>query len=377
MSSGIMQRWVLTRSSGGRHDLVSQHVPVPEPGPGQVRMRVHAAALDRRDLLVRDGRADVRAASGLVPLGQGAGVVDAVGHGVDRWAPGDRVVSVFLGDWPDGAPGPHAGHGLGSGGEDGLLAEYVVLPADRVTGAPAGVSLAEAATLPTAGLTAWTALRGNRPYARAVLAPGDTVLVVGDSGVALYAAQLAAAWGATVWAVARGPASTELWDAVGVVGSIDCAAVPHWGRRVHDRTGGAQVVVDCSGGASLSECLAAVARGGEVACTGPGSPGVFDAVPNLRTLLDRGASLRGADVGSRAALDDLVLAVDELGLEPMLGRVVDFADAPAAYDHLDGHEASGHVVVEVVAATECEPVGRRAPTSMTVDSGPSRTRGEE
>jgi NADPH:quinone reductase-like Zn-dependent oxidoreductase len=125
MSAKTMRRWVLAKNDAGQHHLAPVEVSIPEPGPGQVRVRVHAAALSYRDLLVRDGQYGVPAAPNLVPLSDGAGVIDSIGADVTAWRIGDRVVSLYLDRWPDGPPGPQMGRGLGSGGENGMLAEYV------------------------------------------------------------------------------------------------------------------------------------------------------------------------------------------------------------------------------------------------------------
>jgi NADPH:quinone reductase-like Zn-dependent oxidoreductase len=149
-----MTRWTLTGAPASGIDSLTRDIaPVPEPGPGEVRIRVHAASLNFRDVLVCNGMYPVPTAPGLVPLSDGAGVVDAVGPGVGSWSVGDRVVSVYFKGWADGAPGPAVGLGLGSGAEHGMLAEYVVQRADRIVAAPSGLSLTEAATLPCAALT--------------------------------------------------------------------------------------------------------------------------------------------------------------------------------------------------------------------------------
>jgi NADPH:quinone reductase-like Zn-dependent oxidoreductase len=97
---------------------------------------------------VRSGQYGIPAAPQLIPLSDGAGVVDDVGPDVDMWQPGDRVMSVYFDRSPDGTPGPDRGLGLGSGSESGMLVEYAILPAGRITAAPRSLSLTEAATLP-------------------------------------------------------------------------------------------------------------------------------------------------------------------------------------------------------------------------------------
>ncbi|MFG1609682.1 NAD(P)-dependent alcohol dehydrogenase [Actinoplanes sp. NPDC049265] len=348
MQTDTMRRWVLVPRAGGGHELVLRVVAIPEPGPGQIRVRVHTAAINFRDLLVRDGRYGSAAAPELVPLSDGAGVVDAIGAGVTSWAAGDRVVSVYFQGWADGDPSSGKGLGLGSGTENGMLAEYVILPADRVTVAPGTLSLTEAATLPCSGLTAWTALHGNRPYGARTLGPGDTVMVLGTGGVSLFAAQLALASGAQVWATTGDAGKRERLSNLGIAGVVDHTEVEAWGERVFAATGGAQIVVNAVGGRSMDQALAAVAYGGEIAYLG-----LFDFVstpPDLLTLMDKAASIRGVAVGSAAAQDDLVAAVDRLGVRPVIDQVVDFTDAPDAYERHLAKGVLGKVVIEMDTA---------------------------
>ncbi|GAB7036961.1 MULTISPECIES: zinc-dependent alcohol dehydrogenase family protein [Catenuloplanes] len=348
MQSDTMNRWALVPAEGGGQELTLQVVPIPQPGPGQVRVKVHAAAINFRDLLVLDGRYGVAAAPELVPLSDGAGVVDAVGAGVESWQTGDRVISVYLRGWADGAPGPDMGLGLGSGTENGMLAEYAILAADRVTAAPRTLSLTEAATLPCSGLTAWTALRGNRPYSVRPLGVDDTVLVLGTGGVSLFAAQLARAAGAQVWVTTSDRSKHDRLVALGIAGVVDYTEVESWGEHVFAATGGARIVVNSAGGRSMDQSIAAVAFGGDVAYVG-----LFDFAgtpPDLLGLMVKAASIRGVAVGSSAAQDDLVATVDRLRVRPVIDGVVDFFDAPAAYSRHSSRESFGKVVIEMDAA---------------------------
>ncbi len=348
MQSDTMKRWVLTPATGGGRELKLQEAPIPEPGPGQVRVKVHAAALNYRDLLVLADQYGSTTAPDLVPLSDGAGVVDAVGAGVESWTVGDRVISVYFSGWADGPPVPGKGLGLGSGTEDGMLAEYVVLAADRVAKAPGTLSLTEASTLPCAGLTAWTALRGNRPYGTRLLGTDDTVLVLGTGGVSLFAAQLARAFGAQVWATSGSNSKRPHLSTLGVAGVINYSQVESWGEQVFAATGGAQIVVNAVGGRSMDQAIAAVSPGGEIAY--PGLLDFADSPPDLLTLMDKAASIRGVAVGSTAASDDLVAAVDRLHVHPVLDQVVAFGDAPRAYERHAARESFGKVVVEMGAA---------------------------
>ncbi|GAE60799.1 hypothetical protein XPN_2705 [Xanthomonas arboricola pv. pruni MAFF 301427] len=169
-------------------------VALPDPGQparGQIRVRLHASSLNFHDLGVVSGQ--MPTADGRIPMSDGAGVVEAVGPEVDEFAVGDHVVSTFFPEWLDGEP-LHAGFATTPGdGVDGYARSAVVAGVHAFTHAPKGYSHAEAATLTTAGVTAWRALVVNGG-----LKAGDSVLVLGTGGVSIFALQFAKAMGATV-----------------------------------------------------------------------------------------------------------------------------------------------------------------------------------
>ncbi|WP_168879742.1 NAD(P)-dependent alcohol dehydrogenase [Rhizobium sp. P28RR-XV] len=164
-----------------------------EPGPGEVRVAIHATSLNFHDLLVANG--GIPTEDGRVLVADGAGVVEAVGAGVAEFAPGDHVVSTFFQHWIAGRPFTAVGNFAGTPGDgiDGMAATHVVRPVSAFTRAPKGWSHPEAATITTFGLTAWRAL-----VIDGALQAGQTVLTLGSGGVSLAALQLAKAMGAHV-----------------------------------------------------------------------------------------------------------------------------------------------------------------------------------
>ncbi|WP_258868063.1 alcohol dehydrogenase catalytic domain-containing protein [Alkalilimnicola ehrlichii] len=148
---------VVLHSPGGldRLELVDMADP-GEPGVGEIRVRIHASSLNFHDYGVVSGR--MPAPDGRIPMSDGAGVVEAVGEGVTEFSTGDSVVSCFFPGWQDGVPRVGDFSGVPGDGIDGYAREVVVCPATWFTKAPKGYSHAEAATLTTAGLTAWRAL---------------------------------------------------------------------------------------------------------------------------------------------------------------------------------------------------------------------------
>lgn len=340
-----MRRWILRAGAADLDGLLLEDAPVPEPGPGEVRVRVRAVSLNYRDQIILRGDYGQAVTEDLVPVSDGAGEVDAVGDGVEEWSVGDRVTGLYYEGWYDGPPKPGLGFGLGSPGVDGMLAEYVVLKADRVTRMPESLSFKEAATLPCAALTAWTALNGDRPYDGHRVGPGGKVLVLGTGGVSLFALILARAMGAEVFATTSREEKAGPLRALGAEDVVNYRDTPDWGQTVFERTGGVDRVVNAAGGAAVDQSVAALAYGGEMALMGLFSHG--DAPPVFPLLMAKGASIRGTAVGSAAAHEDLVRFVDETGIKPPIDRAFGFEEAKGAYRAQAGPELFGKIVIDV------------------------------
>ena len=161
--------------------------PDPRPGPGQVLLRMKAASLNYRDLVVpMRGYGSHTGTLPLIPISDGVGEVIEAGSGVTRAKPGDRVCPLFAQAWIGGEATPERlARSLG-GPVDGTMAEYMVLPEDGVAKVPSHLTDEQAASLPCAALTAWSAVVTHDK-----LGPGSRVLVQGTGGVALFALQFA------------------------------------------------------------------------------------------------------------------------------------------------------------------------------------------
>lgn len=341
---GTMRRWLLKAGAANLDSLVLEEAPIPEPGPGEVRVKVHAASINYRDQLILTGQYGQTLTADVIPLSDGAGEIDAVGSGVQQWTVGDQVTSIYAEGWADGPPIPGLTFGLGANGSDGMLAEYVLLKADRVIAAPQSLSLLEAATLPCAALTAWTALNGDRPYAKAVGA-GDKVLVLGTGGVSLFALLLARAVGAEVIGTSSQSDKLDRVRALGAVDAVNYRDTPNWGEVVFERTGGVKRVVNSAGGSAMDQSIAAVGYGGEIAFMG-----LFDQAatpPPFLYLMMKGASVRGTAVGSAAAYADLIQAIDASGLKPPIDRVFPFEQAKEAFQAAVSPELFGKIVIKI------------------------------
>jgi NADPH:quinone reductase-like Zn-dependent oxidoreductase len=342
MASQMMRRWVLKAGKTDLDGLVLEDAPIPEPKAGEVRIRIHAVSLNYRDQIVLKGEFGTRLDRDLVPNSDGAGEIDAIGAGVTTWAVGDRVTGLYFA-WLSGVPSSEYSFGLGSLSQDGMLAEYVVLPVGRVVRAPASLDYAEASTLPCAALTAWNAIHGDRP-----VGSGSKVLVLGSGGVSLFAMLFARAAGAQVISTSSQDAKLKRWRELGVSEGINYRDTPEWGKAVFDRFSGVNKVVDAAGTGTLNQSLAALSYGGEVALIGLMT---FDDGPlDFGSLMSKSATIRGISVGNAEMYEAMVQAIDTHKIRPPIERRFRFEDAKDAYRAQSSPELFGKIVIDVVRA---------------------------
>ncbi|MDR6287583.1 NADPH:quinone reductase-like Zn-dependent oxidoreductase [Inquilinus ginsengisoli] len=327
---------------GSIDNLTLAEAETPVPGRGQALVRLRAASLNYRDLMVatgRYGRGD--ALPDLVPLSDGAGEVVAVGPEVTRVKVGDRVAGIFMQSWIGGGIDPADPASALGGAAHGVLAEYRVFDQDGLVHLPEGLSFEEGAALPCAGVTAWNALyHGAQP-----LQPGETVLVLGTGGVSILALQFARAAGARVIATSSSDAKLEQAKALGAAELINYRSHPDWEREVLRLTGGRGVdhVVEVGGAGTVPRSIAATRIGGSVSLIGVLTAGTpFEPTP----LIGRSVTLRGLYVGSRQMFEAMNRHIALAGIRPVIDRVFPFEQAKDAYRHL---EAAGHVGKIVIA----------------------------
>jgi NADPH:quinone reductase-like Zn-dependent oxidoreductase len=310
----------------------------PEPGRGQVLVRVRATSLNYRDYLVAMGRYNPKMPLPRVPLSDGAGEIIAVGEGVTNWVPGDRVAGIFMQTWLDGPYREAYGKSALGGAIDGMLAELVVLDQDGLIAIPSHLSFVEASTLPCAAVTAWNALfeSGN-------VKPGNTVLVQGSGGVSVFALQLAKAAGARVIATSSQPAKIEHLEALGADWVLNYKEVPEWGKAIA-KAGGVDHVVEVGAG-SLEQSLNAVRAGGHVSVIGilTGGAGSLNIVP----ILHKHLHVQGIYVGSRAMFANLNQALAQNRLKPVIDSVYHANQIQEALRHMEGAGHFGKIVVEL------------------------------
>jgi NADPH:quinone reductase-like Zn-dependent oxidoreductase len=335
-----MRAWQLPAGCASADQIEPVELPRPVAGPGEVLIRVRANSLNYRDQAIAKGQyfgGTLKAP--LIPLSDGAGVVEGVGPGVMRFVPGDRVAGTFFQGWQDGPPTPIFGEALGAPPAKGMLAEYVTLPETGAVPLARSLSFEEAATLPCAGTTAWNALMtGIRP-----LKSDHTVLLIGTGGVSILALQIAKAAGARVIATSSSDQKLERARALGADLTLNYRTEPQWGAKAAELAGGAiHHVVEVGGLGTLAQSMQAIGFGGEIALIGVLSR---QGDTNPMPLMVKGASLRGVFVGSAAMARDLNAFIDQYGVKPVIDRVFDFADAKTAFGYQSSANLFGKVVI--------------------------------
>ena len=320
---------------GNLDGLVAREEARPVPSAGEVLVRVKASALNFRDLAILSGTSPFTVRPGVVPISDAAGEVEEVGPGVSTLKVGDRVVSRFMPTWYGGPRTPNQ-ETYGSD-RDGWLTEYKVVRAEALSVAPPGLSFEEAATLPCAAVTAWSALAGVRA--------GDTVLTQGSGGVSLFALQLAKLLGARVIATTSSAQNGERLKPLGADAVVDYVENPQWAEAVRALTAGRGVdrVVEVGGPGTLAQSLKAVTYGGEIALVG--ALARSDAGLDFMSLFMSQATLRCISVGSRVDVEAMQRAVEAHAMHPVIDSVFPFTEAKSAWAHYADRNVFGKVVI--------------------------------
>ncbi|KAA5611768.1 NAD(P)-dependent alcohol dehydrogenase [Rhodovastum atsumiense] len=326
----------------GRDRLRLREVPIPSPGQREVLVKVAAVSLNHRDKMVIESGRGLPITFPFTPGSDLAGTVVALGEGVTRFSIGDEVISTFTPDWIDGVRRGNArtpSYRTLGGYYPGVLADHVAFPEDWFVRAPATLDHAEASTLPCAGLTAWFAL-----VERGRLHAGETVLVEGTGGVALFALQIAKAHGAEV-IVSGTVEKLARARALGADHGIDRRR-EDWVDAVLGITAdrGADHILELVGGPHLGKAIQVAAVGGRIHQIG--ALAGFDLAAPAMPLMLKDVTIQGIGTGHRRALEDLVRAVDRMGLKPVIDARYPLGDLAAALDHLD-RGAFGKIVIEM------------------------------
>jgi NADPH:quinone reductase-like Zn-dependent oxidoreductase len=314
--------------------------PIPQPGPGEVLVRIRAVTLNHRDLLTVKGGYGSRQKFPLIPLSDAAGIVEAVGPGVTRFKPGDRVFNSFFQDWIGGAPSEEKLAGAPGGMLDGVLSQYRVFPQHALLDPPSHLSHVEAAALPCAGLTAWSAV-----VKFGCTDPGSVVLTQGTGGVSLFALQFAKLAGARVIATSSSEEKIEKLRKLGAAETINYKAKPEWGKEARALTAGRGVdlVVEVGGAGTLNESLRATRIGGTLAMIGVLAGPANDL--RLPLVVMQQLRLQGVTVGSFDDLKAMVAAIAQHRLRPVVEKVFPFEATRDAFRYMAQGRHFGKVAI--------------------------------
>jgi NADPH:quinone reductase-like Zn-dependent oxidoreductase len=328
------------RDRFGLDQLMAGERPPPEPGPVEALVRIRAASLNYRDLLMVEGKYNPRMKLPRVPASDGAGEIVSVGSGVAGWKAGDRVVLPFFPAWREGPLTPAKTASALGGDVDGVLREFVTIPADCLLPIPEHLDFVHAASLPCAAVTAWHGL-----FVAGALQPGQTVLLQGTGGVSIFGLQLAKVAGARVILISSSDAKLERARGLDADETINYKTEPDWEKKVLALTGGEGVdlTLEVGGAGTLSRTLRATRCGGRISLIGvlSGIAGELQIGP----ILHKALHIDGIYVGSQAMFADLNRVLARHRIEPVIDRVFDFAETPAAFRYFQESRHFGKVCV--------------------------------
>jgi NADPH:quinone reductase-like Zn-dependent oxidoreductase len=316
----------------------------PVPNEHEVLVKVRTVSLNRRDWYILHQTYPLPGRLGVIPLSDGAGEVIAMGSAVTRFKKGDRVMGNYFARWRDGRMGIDIMDQLGCT-LDGMLCEYAVLREEWLVHVPANLSWEEAATLPCAALTAWSALSG--------ISAGNTVLTIGSGGVSLFAIQFAKLFGASVIALTSRDQKIKSLQSIGADHVLNYVTNPFWHQQVLALTEGRGVdrLIETGGMDTLEQSVQATTLGGEIVLLSPvGTIGTVN-TPDIRKILSslfvKLITLRSHFVGSRLEFETMNRAIAQNNVRPVIDKVFSFAETPDAYRYLGAGEQFGKVIISV------------------------------
>lgn len=316
---------------------------VPEPRRGEVLIRLRAASINYRDLMVVEGTYNPKMKRPAIPFSDGAGEVVAIGEDVSKWLVGDRVLPIFAQQWIDGdASEEKRRSSLGAGAYwDGVLREFAVFDQEGLVRIPEHLTYEEAATLPCAALTAWNALMVS-----ARIKPGDVVLTLGTGGVSVFAVQFAKMAGASVISTSGSDNKIAKLRELGSDDTINYRTREDWDTAVLENVGktGVDTVVEVGGSGTLPRSINAVRIGGNIAMIGALTGA---ASFNPTSVFMKAIRVQGIFVGSRRMFEDMNRAIEVNRLRPVIDRVFEFTEVREALRHMKSGSHFGKNVVRI------------------------------
>lgn len=330
-----------TTLGDGFEKLKLNESPVPVHGPNEVLVKMTAASLNYRDLLVINGFESWKPPAARVPLSDGVGEIAAVGENVSQWKIGDRVAGIFLPKWLDSRLTKEKYvFPLGGSAADGVLAEYIVFSEQSIVKVPGNLSNEEAASLPVAALTAWHAV--NR---RSNVQPGETVLIQGTGGVSLFATQFVHALGGLPVVISSSDEKLEKVKALGASAVVNYKKFPDWEQKVLALTGGEGVdhVIETVGGENLNRSLNAVKLSGTISFIGLMAG--LSAPVSTYQFVTKNVSIYGIETGSREMFEEMNRFIEKHNIKPVIDKVFTFNEIRDALEYLESKRHFGKIAI--------------------------------
>ncbi len=328
--------------SFGIDEVVLADRPEPKPQFGQVVIKVKAASLNYRDLMMVKGVYNPKLRRPLIPLSDGVGEVVEVGTGVTRVTVGDRVAGIFMQKWIDGPIDESKARPALGGDIDGMAAEFVCLDQEGIVHVPDFLTDEEAATLPCAAVTAWDAL-----IDQGQLKAGDSILIQGTGGVSIFALQIARMTGASVIATSSHDEKLERVKSMGASDGINYKTHPDWDSKVLEITNKAGVdhIVEVGGAGTLARSFKAVRKGGHISLIGvlAGATAEVNPMP----ILMKNIRVQGIFVGSRKMFEDMNRAIALNNLKPVIDRVFEFKEIKEALKYMESGAHFGKICIRM------------------------------
>lgn len=331
-------------NSFGIENIQLRERDVPPLLDHEIQIKMHAMSLNFRDYLMVTGNYNPRLKLPLVPLSDGAGEVLATGKAVTRFKTGDRVMPIFAQNWIAKRPHLDDVRKTSLGGPlDGTATEIMHVPEWAAVEIPEHLSYAEAATLPCAALTAWSALVTMNQ-----VRPGDYVVVLGTGGVSIFALQFAKMMGCKVIATSSSPDKLRRAEELGADFTINYREKTDWAKEVRRITKmqGADHIIEVGGAGTLEQSMRAVRMDGVISLIGI-LAGAASKEINLLPILMQNVRMQGILVGGREAFEDMCVAIAANKMKPVVDETFAFAELPKAITHLSGAKHFGKVVMAV------------------------------
>lgn len=322
----------------GIDNLSETEREMPKLGPGEVLVRLRAASLNYRDLSVVKGTYNPKLKRPMIPLSDGAGVVEETGPAVARFRKGDRVAGCFMQAWIDGPPKYEYGASALGGAIDGVLREFAVFSEAGLVAVPEAMSDEEAAALPCAGVTAWHALFEEVPAIT-----GETVLLQGTGGVSIFALQFAKAAGLRTIITSSSDEKLTRAKNLGADETVNYKSTPEWDQIARKLTGGAGVdrIVEVGGSGTMPHSLKAIRTHGVISVIGVLSG--REPTMNPTGILMNSVRLQGIYVGSRAMFERMNRAIIQHAIRPVVDKVFPWTEIREALRYMESQRHFGKI----------------------------------